>query len=318
MEMSFVENGTGTETGSGENTQSSGAGEFMILPLDQISVQKQVRSPIDEGSEAQQALVASIREKGVMEPVLVTRQEGGYRLLAGERRLLACRQLGRTSIPARVLENVASEKDILSIQLIENMLRQDLDPIDQGQAWVDYFRTIRKDIVLDEMISHLITYNRAPEKVPGEFSPIIGEIVKYSGKSCNSIINGITLLQLPPEIQEGLKQGVVSLTIGYIFAANMDCPRFLDVYQAFLKSPLTAEALKRRFKQYRDAVRAGKTGTAAAAKPFQNLTASIKSTRAVIEKDVSRYGKTDIEALLLEVEQLGAYLKDKLQVLSAT
>ena len=289
---------------------------FLEVPLDQITLEKQIRSQVDTESESFQALMESIISKGVLEPVLVVGSAGNYRLLSGERRYLACRKLGLPTIPARVLGDVAGPGDVISIQLIENLLRQDLDPIDQANACVDYFRASKEDITLDEIVNHLVTYNRDPQRVPDAFSPIIGEIVKFTGKSINTIINGLTLLRLPDTIQQGLKSGIASSTIGYVFAANIDCPRIMNVYRSFLKSPKTAEALKRLFKQYQDADAAEQSGQAVAKKPFQRFYDDMKSTRAVIEKKADAYAKADIEQLLQEVEGLGAFLKERLQRLS--
>jgi len=290
----------------------AGNAVFMELSPDQIILEKQIRSEIDTGEESFQALKASIEKMGLLTPLLVMTCNEGYRLLAGERRLLACRELGLASIPVRVLENVDGEADVISIQLIENLLRQDLDPIDQANACVSFFQARQEGITLDEIVDLLITFERDPGRLDKTFAEIISAIGNYTGKSYRSIINGLTLLRLPEEVQNGLKTGVVGPTIGYVFAANLDCPRFMEVYQSFMDNPLTVKALQSRFKQYSDAVKAGQTATAAAKKPFQRLSASMKSTRAVIDKNAATYAKADIELLLTEVEELQAFLKEKL------
>jgi hypothetical protein len=286
---------------------------FMELPPDQIIVESQIRSEVDLKEESFQALKASVEKVGLLEPPLVMKCDGGYRLLSGERRLLACRELGLATIPVRVLENITGKADVISIQLIENLVRKDLDPIDQASACVAFFAEKLEGISLDEIIGGMTTYEMTPERLDNVFAENISAIVNYTGKSNRSIINCLTLLRLPEEVQKGLKTEAVSPSIGYVFAANLDCPRFMEVYQSFLENPMTVRALQKRFKQYKIAATGGQTGTAAEKKPFQRLSASMKSTRAVIEKNAATYAKADIEQLLTEVEALQAFLKEKLK-----
>jgi len=302
-------------TGAGKAVLAASA-VFLELPLDQIIVERQIRSEIDLEEESFLAMKASIEKVGLLEPPLVMKCDSGYRLLSGERRLLACRELGIATIPVRVLENVVGEADVISIQLIENLVRKDLDPIDQASACVAFFEAKQEGITLDEIIGNLTTYEMTPERLNDVFAENISAIVNYTGKSNRSLINCITLLRLPEEVRNSLKTEVVSPSIGYVFAANLDCLRFMEVYQSFLDNPLTVRALQNRFKQYKDAAKGGQTATAAAKKPFQRLSASMKSTRAVIDKNTATYAKADIELLLTEVEELQAFLKETLLTVS--
>ena len=290
----------------------AGSSVFMELPPDQIVVERQIRSEVDTQEEAFLALKASIEKMGLLEPLLVTACDGGYRLLAGERRLRACRELGMATVPVRVLDELGGEANIISIQLIENLLRKDLDPIDQANACVAFFQAQQEEIELDEIIDLLITYERDPERLDRTFAEMISAIGSYTGKSYRSISNGLTLLRLSEQIQADLKKGTVSPTIGYVFAANLDCDRSMEFYEAFLKSPTTVRTLQARFKQYWDAVKAGQTNMAANKPPFQRCSASMRSTRAVIEKNTAAYTKEEIQRLLQEVEELRTFLEEKL------
>jgi ParB family chromosome partitioning protein len=91
--------------------------EFIHLPLGRIIVEEQIRTGIDRKGESFQSLMESIRQKGVLEPVLVARRDERFLLISGERRFLACRQLGLETIPSRVLDAVVSQEEILAIQL---------------------------------------------------------------------------------------------------------------------------------------------------------------------------------------------------------
>lgn len=307
-----------TTKSTGQTATETAATGFLELPLDQIIVENQIRTEIDREEEAFQAMKKSIEQMGLLEPPLVERCATGYRLLAGERRLLACKELGMTTIPARVLENVTGQAHRISIQLIENLLRKDLNPIDQANACVGFFQAQEEGVTLDKIIGDLTTFEMTPERFDEDFAENVAAIVNCTAKSNRSVINCLTLLRLPEEVQNGLKTGAVSPSIGYVFAANLDCPNFSEVYQKFLENPLTVKALQSRFKYYKDTAKGGKTKQATK-KPFQGLSASLKSTRAVIEKnlaqDAATYTKSDVEQLLAELEQLQAFLKEKLPTL---
>src|SRR5512135_2223403 len=101
------------------------------IPLARISPNPfQPRRHMDE--ETLQELAASIREHGVLQPVLVTETLDGYQLIAGERRVRASRLAGLERVPA-VIRQLA-DQDQLEVALVENVQRSDLDPIDEASA----------------------------------------------------------------------------------------------------------------------------------------------------------------------------------------
>ena len=104
--------------------------EFMYLPLESIVTEEQVRSGINMESDSFNALVSSIKDKGVLEPVLVTKKDDKYLLLCGERRYHATYKAGLEIIPARIVNTVTQKDEILAYQLTENLQREDLNPID--------------------------------------------------------------------------------------------------------------------------------------------------------------------------------------------
>jgi len=77
-------------------------------------------------------LMDSIREKGIIEPVIVRRSGSGYELIAGERRLRACQKLGQEKIPAIIRQ--AGDQEALEIALIENIQRENLNPIEESRG----------------------------------------------------------------------------------------------------------------------------------------------------------------------------------------
>lgn len=128
-------------------------------------------------------LAASIKEKGVIQPVLVRpRKEGGYELIAGERRLRAAKNLGISQLPA-IIKDVDDEQ-ALHLSLIENIQREELNCLEEAQA---YQRLIKR-------------FGYTQEKV-----------AKAVGKDPSSVSNYLRLLKLPQEIQTALGKGLITM-----------------------------------------------------------------------------------------------------------
>jgi len=159
-------------------------GESLIeIPVDQIEANPhQPRKAFDFKSLGE--LAASIRASGVIQPVIVRRHADGYQLIAGERRWRAARQAGLERIPALVRD--ATDAQSLELALIENLLREDLNPMDEAEAY---------------------------QKLLAQFSWTQEELAQRIGKDRSSIANCLRLLKLPAEIQADLRGG--RLTMGH-------------------------------------------------------------------------------------------------------
>lgn len=127
-------------------------------------------------------LVDSVREKGVIQPIIVRSVEGGYELIAGERRYRAVKELGHDKIPAIIKE--ANDADSLELSLIENIQREELNAIEEANAY--------KDLI---------------EKF--NFSQT--DISKAVGKDKTTISNTLRLLTLPALIQKYIEENLVSM-----------------------------------------------------------------------------------------------------------
>ncbi|MFH1867085.1 MAG: ParB/RepB/Spo0J family partition protein [Patescibacteria group bacterium] len=154
------------------------------LPPEQIKVNPyQPRHQVDH--QGLDELVASIKAHGIIQPLVVSPQaDGTWQLIAGERRLRAAQQLGLKTVPAIV--RGASKQQHLELSLIENIQRQNLNPIEEA-----------------------ISYKRLHD----EFNLTQEEIAKQVGKSRPQVANTIRLLELPPAIQQALASG--KLTLGH-------------------------------------------------------------------------------------------------------
>lgn len=135
-------------------------------------------------SDKLKELVDSIREKGVVQPVLVRKSEGGYELIAGERRLRAVSKLGYETIPAIVRD--VTDLDMLELSLIENIQRAELNPLEEANSF---------------------------QKFITDFNFTQDRIAQVLGKDRSTIANTLRLLSLPKKIQAFLASE--SITAGH-------------------------------------------------------------------------------------------------------
>lgn len=125
-------------------------------------------------------LVDSIREQGILEPLVVAKTPAGYQIIAGERRWRAAKILGLAKVPVVIKET--SPQGMLEMSIVENVQREDLNPIERGQAY---------------------------KRLIDEFGITVGEIATRLGKSVPYVSNTIRLLALPDAIKDALSAGLV-------------------------------------------------------------------------------------------------------------
>ncbi|MCX5813385.1 MAG: ParB/RepB/Spo0J family partition protein [Proteobacteria bacterium] len=182
--------------------------EFLYIPVDKIVVSEQVRSNISTETESFKSLIQSIRNKGILEPLIVTGQDDGtYLLICGERRIVAARQLGFESVPVRVIEAGKELGDTIALQLTENLQREDLNPIDQAKGILSYIQARHPDkgYDVDGVMSELVRYTRKPETLSEEIVNTVLTISEIAGKSIMTVHRTISLLKLSSEIQAEIR-----------------------------------------------------------------------------------------------------------------
>jgi ParB family chromosome partitioning protein len=156
-------------------------GGLQELPIGAIRPNPyQPRDRFDE--EGIGALADSIREVGLLQPVLVRPADGGFELIAGERRWRAARRAGLQAIPAIV--RATDDRKALEQALVENLQRDDLNPLEEAAAY-------------QQMIE--------------DFSMTHEQVATTVGKSRAAVTNTVRLLQLPPSIQRALRDGQLSM-----------------------------------------------------------------------------------------------------------
>ena len=159
------------------------AGQDVIMRLNPKDIQPNDSQPRDIfDDEEMHGLVESIKQHGILQPIIVRPLTHGYMLIAGERRWRAAKQLGLKEIPAivRDIDGLHS----LEIALIENIQREDLNPIEKAKGF--------KELI-------------------NKFTLTQEQVAKAMGKDRSSVTNYIRLLDLPQEIQDNVSRGTLSM-----------------------------------------------------------------------------------------------------------
>lgn len=172
--------------------------------------------------ESLQDLVQSIKEHGIIEPLVVANTPAGYQIIAGERRWRSAKLAGLTTVPVIVKDTTA--KGMLEMAIVENVQREDLNPIDRAQAF---------------------------QRLVEEFGLPLGDISKRIGKSESYVSNTIRLLGLPDAIKDGIISGAISEGHARAIAGLGDVKLMVEAYKTILAenaSVRRAEDLARRLK----------------------------------------------------------------------
>ena len=159
----------------------SGHTLFREVPIDQISPNPEQPREVFRPDELR-ALALSIEEHGVLTPLLVRREGGRYILIAGERRLRSAALAGLSSVPV-VVRDVERSNESLELALVENLQREDLDPVEEARGFAK---------LIDD-------YNYTQE-----------EVARRVGRDRSTITNQLRLLRLPPFVLEALRQSQIS------------------------------------------------------------------------------------------------------------
>jgi ParB family chromosome partitioning protein len=162
-------------------------------------------------------LVDSIREQGILEPLVVARTPAGYQIVAGERRWRAAKILGLQKVPVVIKET--TPQGMLEMSIVENVQREDLNPIERAQA-----------------------YKRLIE----DFGLATNEVAKRVGKSAPTISNTMRLLSLPDAIKDALVAGVI--TEGHVrpLISLGDTQLMLDLFKQILRDNLTVRTTEEK------------------------------------------------------------------------
>jgi ParB family chromosome partitioning protein len=195
-------------------------GNVIDLPIKDIHMNPfQPRTSFNE--EHLRELASSIKELGVIQPITVRKKDfGKYELVSGERRCRASKLLGIDTIPAYV--RIANDQESLEMALVENIQRQDLDPIEIA---LSYQRLIEEIDLTQEQMSERV------------------------GKSRSAIANYLRLLKLDPIIQTGMRDSFISMGHGRALINLESLEQQLDIYQKILADSLSVRETEKLVKE---------------------------------------------------------------------
>jgi len=171
--------------------------DYFICPIELVRPNKnQPRKHF--AVEKLEELAASIREQGIIQPLVVTKKEGYYEIIAGERRWRAAQKAGLRDVPVVIRE--ASDQAVMELALIENIQRQDLNAIEEANAY-------------RSLVEH--------------FSISQEDVAKRVGKNRSTVTNSLRLLRLPDEVQRDIVEERLSMGHARALLA-LDTPELIE------------------------------------------------------------------------------------------
>lgn len=179
----------------------------------------QPRKVFDQG--ALKELADSIREHGVIQPLVVTKTPVGYELVVGERRFRASQLAGLVRVPAIVKQTMVDQTK-LEVALIENIQRQELNPIEEALAY---------------------------ERLMKTFSLTQEQVAKKVGKSRPAVANTVRLLNLPAEIQRGVIEGKITEGHARAVLGLADVDKMLLMYKTILEQGLNVRQVEAKVRE---------------------------------------------------------------------
>ena len=281
--------GLGALLGDAALSDKSGS-EVILLPLSQVEPGlRQPRKQFDQ--EALEELADSIRTHGILQPITVRRLDSGYyQIIAGERRWRAARMAELSQIPVNVIE--ADDKTVMELALIENLQREDLNPMEEAAG----YRALMED--------YSLTQEEAATRV---------------GKSRSAVANTMRLLSLPTELQWLLEQGTLSAGHGRALLP-LPSEQQLSLSERIVRMGLSVRETEAQVKLLLKQQELEEEQAPEASDPFPSLSIYLKEAERDLSSRLGRkvkiahgkrkgkieleyYGEEDLNSLLKVLEQ---------------
>ena len=197
--------------------------------VEYVAVSKLIVNPFQPrkifNEEALQELAESIKEHGIIQPIVVRKKEKKYEIIAGERRFRAAKLAGLKEVPAIVKE--MTEQQMMEVAILENLQREDLTPIEEAEAY-------------SSLIENLNFTQDA--------------LAKRLGKSRPHIANHIRLLQLPEDVRKLMNEGVLSMGHGRALLGLKNKGRIAEIAQKVIAQSLNVRQLESLVHQLNEGV----------------------------------------------------------------
>jgi ParB family chromosome partitioning protein len=256
---------------------------YMLLGIEEMRPNTfQPRKDFDE--DGIEELAASIQEKGILQPLIVRKGESGYEIIAGERRWRAAQRVGLTKVPV-IIKDV-SDREAIELALVENLQREDLNPIEEATAY---------------------------EQLIGDFGLTHDEISKRIGKERSTITNQLRLLKLPDEVKQALIKGKITAGHARAILSLQSYSQSKEVLESIIRDKLsvrkTEKLIQKLSEQKERVIRLYDVD------PYiQHLTDELKKTLGTQVKIIDKNGKGRIEIEYYskdELERLIEIFEDK-------
>jgi ParB family chromosome partitioning protein len=239
--------------------ETPGSRKVRKVPIARIAVNPW-QPRVDFATEELEELIASIREQGLIQPITVRERSGGFQLVAGERRLRACRELGWTEIDALTIE--ATDQQMLEWAIIENLQRASLNPVETAQSF---------------------------RRLIDEFSLTQDEASRRLGQSRAHVANTLRLLELPADLLGHVSRGTIAPGAGRALLGLSDHAKQRQLADRIVKDQLSV-------RQVEDLVRAlkkvapAKTAEEASGTPDPNRDAAAQDLQDALGTKVKIVG----------------------------
>ncbi len=279
------------------------------LPLDAIRFnEQQPRKHVDP--VALEDLAHSVREKGVLEPIIVRPVASGYEIVAGERRARAARLAGLSDIPAIVVE--MDDREALEIAITENLQREDLNAVEETEAVLGLLE-VTLDLDREEVVDLLLALyaeergRTSSRKIDAgerrEAQAVFRRVGKFGVSSFVS--NRLPILDFPPELLDAVRTGQVEFTKAQALARVADVKARRKLLADAVGEGLSLSQIRRRITELRSAANAGEGAAGGAADDTLHLASGTKrllSKRRLAALDAGTREK--VTGLLRQLHQL--------------
>ncbi len=256
---------------SKESGQSSGSFTIEISKISPNPLQPR----LDFDQRSLDELKQSIKQNGIIQPIAVRKMSSGtYELISGERRVRASQELGLKTIPAYVMK-VGSDAEMLELGLIENLQRENLNPIEISLS----FKRLMEECQL--------TQDQVAEKV---------------GKERSTITNFLRLLKLPDKIKQGVRENKISMGHARALLGAVDEKKQLKLYDKIIQDGWSVRKIEDEVKG-KDSKRSSKSSTSKTSNlqgdaSFQQIETRLRhkfGTKVVVRKNASGGGEIGVE-----------------------
>lgn len=238
----------------------------------------QPRLKFDE--EKLQELSNSIKEHGIIQPLIVTKKDNGYEIIVGERRFQAAKSAGLTKVPVIVRD--ASEQQKLELAIIENVQRHDLNSIEEAKAYL---------------------------KLADEFDLSQEEIAQKVSKSRSAVANKIRLLNLPVEIQRAVIEGKITEGHAKAILAIDNPEKQRALFELILKNSLTVRQTENKTKEISVRTHKRVINVDPEMKSIEDRLAGMLGTRVKLSKSggggriiIEYYSEEELDGILKKIE----------------